>query len=87
MAKKSFINTDNPALQFISGAAAEENPPQEAAPGGAKPNPAFVETKNRRVQLVFQPSLYKKVREKAKAGGLSVNEYIHQILDEATRGK
>ena len=87
MAKKSFINTDNPALRFISDAGTEELPPQEAAPGGLKPNPVFVETKNRRVQLVFQPSLYKRVCERAKTDGLSVNEYIHRILDEATRGK
>lgn len=92
MAKKTF--KDNPALQFISTAEEEEQevtPAQEApttaakAPEGYKLNPLYVETKSRRLQLVLQPSLYDRVKARAKASGLSVNEYCHQILDEATR--
>lgn len=88
MAKKSF--KDNPALQFIS--ATEEEPqeqapqqPTEKAPEGYKRNPLYVETKSRRLQLVLQPSLYERVKSRAKASGLSVNEYVHQLLDEAAR--
>ena len=88
MAKKSF--KDNPALQFIS--ATEEEPqeqtpqqPAEKAPEGYKLNPFYVETKSRRLQLVLQPSLYDRIKARAKASGLSVNEYVHQLLDEATR--
>ena len=89
MAKKSF--KDNPALQFISQAAEEQTQeqapvkPTTKAPEGYKLNPLFVEVKSRRLQLVLQPSLYERVKTGASAGGLSVNEYIHQILDEATR--
>lgn len=90
MAKKSFI--DNPALQFISTPEPEgreqmqEQPrPSEKPPKGYKLNPLFVETKSRRLQLVLQPSLYERVKAGAKACGLSVNEYVHQILDNATR--
>ncbi len=54
-------------------------------PEGYKLNPLYVETKSRRLQLVLQPSLYERVKAGAKAAGLSVNEYVHQILDEATR--
>lgn len=82
MAKKSF--KDNPALQFISTAETEAQP-TEKPPEGYKLNPLFVETKSRRLQLVLQPSLYERVRAGAAAAGLSVNEYCHQILDEATR--
>lgn len=90
--KKSFIQ-DNPALQFISTATEQaerehmpEQPrPAEKPPEGYKLNPLFVETKSRRLQLVLQPSLYERVKAKALAAGLSVNEYIHQILDTATR--
>ena len=87
--KKSFIQ-DNPALQFISTAdeGAEEwrtEPAPAKAPEGYKLNPLYVETKSRRLQLVLQPSLYDRVKARAKASGLSVNEYCHQILDEATR--
>ena len=84
MAKKSF--KDNPALQFISTAEEEKEAPIRAkAPAGYKLNPLYVETKSRRLQLVLQPSLYDRVKARAKASGLSVNEYCHQILDEATR--
>lgn len=86
MAKKTF--KDNPALQFISTAEEEE---QEApttaakAPEGYKLNPLYVETKTRRLQLVLQPSLFDRVKKEAKKSGLSVNEYVHRILDEATK--
>ena len=86
MPKKSF--KDNPALQFIS--TTEEQPTEEAAestgkpPKGYKVNPLYVETKSRRLQLILQPSLYARVKAQAKAEGLSVNEYCHRILDEAT---
>jgi len=95
MAKKNF--KDNPALQFISAAETETQPPEkktktitlpqptEKPPEGYKLNPLYVETKSRRLQLVLQPSLYERVRAGAAAAGLSVNEYCHQILDEATR--
>lgn len=88
MAKKSF--KDNPALQFISTAEPEEQEQTPAkttgkAPEGYKVNPLYIETKSRRLQLVLQPSLYEKVKATAKAKKLSVNEYIHQLLEEATR--
>lgn len=87
MAKKSF--KDNPALQFISTNTEEREAPTEQTaqkpPEGYKRNPLYIEVKSRRLQLILQPSLYERVRAKAKAAGLSVNEYVHQILDEATR--
>ena len=94
MPKKNF--KDNPALQFISTAETAEPETQPAErepmpsttgkpPAGYKRNPLFVETKSRRLQLVLQPSLYNRVKAGAAAAGLSVNEYVHQILDNATR--
>lgn len=53
------------------------------APAGYKVNPAFIETKSRRIQLLFQPSLHQAVKEIAEARGQSVNEYIHETLEEA----
>ncbi len=94
MSKKSFIK-DNPALQFISTAETEtqqeereptvQPKPAEKPPTGYKLNPLYVETKSRRLQLVLQPSLYERVKAGAATAGLSVNEYVHQILDKATR--
>lgn len=92
MAKKTF--KDNPALQFISTAEEEQEatPEQKApttakAPEGYKLNPLYVETKTKRLQLVLQPSLFNRVKKGAKQAGLSVNEYVHRILDEATKGE
>ena len=52
---------------------------------GYKLNPLYVETKKRRLQLVLKPSLYEKVKSGASKQGLSVNEYVHRILEEATK--
>jgi len=87
--KKSF--KDNPALQFLSTPQEEETAQPEAvqkpakAPAGYKLNPLYIETKSKRLQLVLQPSLLAKVKERAKEQGLSVNEFVHRILEEATR--
>lgn len=94
MAIKSF--RDNPALQFISAAESGEarqeeresipqKNPTRKLPSGYKFNPLYVETKSRRLQLILQPSLYERVKAGAIAAGLSVNEYVHQILSNATR--
>lgn len=98
MAKKSF--KDNPATQFISAPSEElqQQPPENAdsklpsseqhteiPPRGYKHNPRFIETKSRRVQLVLQPSLYDKVKAKAQKSKISINEYIHQLLEADTK--
>ncbi len=89
MPKKTFKG--NPALQFISTPTEGEDQDQEAeaipakAPEGYKLNPLYIETKSRRLQLVIQPSLYERIKARATASGISVNEYCHKALDEATR--
>lgn len=84
--KKTFINRDNPALNFISAATRETVERGEEIPEGYKRNPEYIEKKTRRLQLVLQPSLYEKVKARADQSGTSVNEYIHSILEDATRG-
>lgn len=83
MAKKTF--KDNPALQFIS--AAEEATPEAPAPEAPAPAPRARplpgEKKSRRVQLVIRPGLYQRVKGHAAARGLSVNEYICRVLEQA----
>ena len=88
MAKKSF--KDNPALQFISTPEREQTTEATPtaptkAPEGYKLNPLYVEKRTQRLQLVLQPSLYERVKSKAQTQGVSINEFIHQLLDEATR--
>lgn len=43
--------------------------------------PAYVEVKSKRVQLVFQPSIYEKAKANASKQGLSLNEYIHRLIN------
>lgn len=89
MSKKSF--TENPALRFINpppvGGAESAAPSTAPAPPSAagppmKPNPLYVETKSRRLQLLLQPSLHQGLKNKAQAEGRSLNDLIHGILAE-----
>ena len=87
----------NPAMNFISdesveaieGKLEQENQSHittiEKPPKGYKFNPLYVEVKSKRVQLVLQPSLYERVKAASVTAGLSLNEYCHRVLDEATK--
>jgi len=52
-----------------------------------KPHREPKENKTRRVQLVLRPSLYERLKEEAAAADLSVNDYIHQLLESALKGE
>lgn len=96
MAKsKSFKSDTNPAMSFISqesidkvdgteeGATTPTGGKKKALEG-YKPNPEYIETKSKRVQLLVQPSVYEAVKAKAKARGISTNEAINEALREYT---
>ena len=88
--RKTFKENISPALQFISRPEEEVAPPAErpeAPPEGYKVNPLYIETRSKRLQLLIQPSLYARVKARAEQEGLSVNELIHSILDNATEEK
>lgn len=83
MHKKSFVNALSPAMQFIS--TPQENEAAEEINGESpnvpmKPNPLYIETKSKRVQLLMQPSTYNKIKEIAEAQNKSFNEIVNQIL-------
>lgn len=40
------------------------------------------EYKTRRFQLVFKPSLYERVKQRADFDGVSMNEFIMQLLEK-----
>lgn len=93
MAKKTFKDSINPAMSFISQESidrAEGETPATAdakkpdkAPEGYKLNPLYVETKSKRLQLLIQPSLHEKLKKKAQAEGTSVNDLVNSILQDA----
>lgn len=78
------------APQAMPPAADQQRPTGQHAPkdgifdkGPSGYRVQYVETKTKRLQLVLQPSLYKKLKENAKKSGLSVNEYVHRVLKAA----
>ena len=91
MAKKKDF-TANPAMSFISpesieavdGKKKQKKPAKKKskAPEGYKPNPEYIETKSKRVQILVQPSVHEAVKAKAKAEGISTNEAINEALRE-----
>ena len=84
---------DDPAAESGSNDAPVETVTQAAPPARRKRqkkskatveyklDPRYVEKRTRRLQLVLQPSLYDRVRKRAAADGVSVNDLIHSILD------
>lgn len=86
MAKKKTFNLQNPALQFISTQTNQsEQNVLPKAPEGYKQNPIYIENKTRRLQVLMQPSLYNKLKNRAQNSGCSVNETLHVILAEALK--
>ena len=94
MAKKTFKT--NPAMSFISqetidrvdGAPDPQNPKapvihpkgKKTAPAGYKPNPEYIETKSKRVQILVQPSLYAEAKAVCDELGISLNDFIHRSI-------
>jgi hypothetical protein len=91
-AKKSI----NPALAFITTheqepAAEKPEQAQEAVTPEPKEvpakeipmkkNPLYVETKSKRLQLLIQPTLHKRLKKIADGKGISFNEFIHSTLE------
>lgn len=98
MAKKTFKDSINPAMSFISqesidrteveASTTEETVTKKVqrpakAPEGYKLNPLYIETKSKRLQLLIQPSLHEKLKARAKAEGTSVNDIVNTILLDA----
>lgn len=93
MAKKTFKDSINPAMSFISQKnidksegktpATTEAKIPDKAPEGYKFNPLYIETKSKRLQLLIQPSLHEKLKRKAQVENTSVNNLVNSILQDA----
>lgn len=91
MAKKSFMTSDNPAMQFIS-ASAPETAASAAEPVTAAEqseasdifeiSPKSSEHKSKRAQLLMTPSLHEKVAKKAASLNMSFNELVNIVLEK-----
>ena len=87
MSKKSFIDSINPVTQFIStqeeAAPATDNP--TIPPPGYKVDPRFIETKSKRMQVLMQPSLHKRLQKLARKKKTSVNDLIHTFVESSVK--
>lgn len=78
----------HPAQAFMTTGENLTKPNIEPAQGvPMKPNPLYVETKSRRLQLLIKPSLHAKLRTRATAQDMSLNELIHSILEQYADAK
>jgi len=85
MAKKTFSDINNPALSFISDSTDKKQElSQKIQNIPVKVNPLYIETKSKRVNLLMQPSLHKKIATLAKLENKSLNDLVHSILEEYT---
>ena len=96
-AEKRKASANNPAMMFISQPEAapeaevqperlRKAPQRKASPLQAQAPmraPQGREAKTRRLQLLLTPSLYEAVKERADSEGLSVNETISELLQQA----
>lgn len=99
MTKKTFKDSINPAMSFISKKSIDKAEKTSAigtplangtktqrpgkAPEGYKLNPLYIETKSKRLQLLIQPSLHEKLKRKAQSEDTSVNDLVNNILQDA----
>ena len=96
MAKKSFMTSDNPAMQFISAPAPASAVNVSAAPAAESVtsavqseisdvfaiSPKSSEHKSKRAQLLMTPSLHEKVVKKAASLNMSFNELVNIVLEK-----
>ena len=63
--------------------------PRLVGEGGVpvKPNPAYIETRSKRVQLLMQPSLHEGLRAEAAKREVSLNDLVHSVLEQFLEGE
>lgn len=80
--KQSKISENTMLQEAITQAATVEVVP---TPEGFRIKPQYSEIKSRRVQLIFPPSLFRKVQARAKATHVSLNEFVCLVLEAIVR--
>ena len=78
LTEQSHPSENVPLQNVLNQAATVEVAP---TPEGFRIKPQYSEIKSRRVQLVFPPSLFRKVQARAKATHVSLNEFVCLVLE------
>lgn len=95
MSKKDFKGENrpyNPAFTYLEPADPQEaqqayernqgDPVKSRRRRRPAPAPPEAEAKSRRVQLLMKPSLYQAVELRANSENMSVNAFIHELLEK-----
>lgn len=92
-----FISPLTEAVELEQPASPDPSPSKQELPSPASPwsapeppahdvpmkmNPLYIETRSRRLNLLIQPSLHKRIKSLASARHTSVNDLIHLVLEE-----
>lgn len=96
MSKKNFAEqlnpAINPAMQFVTPQQPAEDqhtgPISRAdvtPPPGFKLNPMFIENRSRRIVLMVQPSMHQKIKARADAVGISMNQFLNDLISDALK--
>ena len=64
----------------------EEQVRKDEAPKGFRVNPAFIEKRSKRFQMLMPPSLIDAVKQRAKEQGTSANSLIINLLEKELFG-
>ena len=78
LTEQSHPSKNVPLKKVLTQAATVEVAP---TPEGFRIRPQYTEIKSRRVQLVFPPSLFRKVQARAKSTHVSLNEFVCLVLE------
>lgn len=75
---------ETPRAETSTETAEKAIQPSGEGRGGRTPS-FYGEAKTKRLQLLVRPSLDEKLRKKAMEEHLSLNEFVHRILDNAVK--
>lgn len=86
--KELDLAIDNPTATILSEGEKKPVEKKTAKPRAKKEKPAVEdfkpvvkENKSKRLLVLMKPSTFEKIEKKAKACGISTNEYINQVLE------
>lgn len=85
-----FISPLTEAVELEQPASFDPSPSKQELPSPEPPahdvpmkmNPLYIETRSRRLNLLIQPSLHKRIKSLASVRHTSVNDLIHLVLEE-----
>lgn len=87
--KSNLERINNHASRFTSNSSDNKSTKKKDCTSNSVPEGYKIvpESKSKRLQILIQPSLYNKIKERAEKNRTSVNDTIHSILSKSIRGE